>query len=61
MWPEIIEWRDRVRTTAAAILRIVRFNRAKRAATTIQRFWLDRHYTPGGRGAILTIDRLNAF
>jgi hypothetical protein len=64
-WPdcpaEIIEWRVRVRATAATILRIVRFNRAKRAATTIQRFWKDRHYTPGGRGAVLAIGRLNAF
>lgn len=56
--PEIAEWRDRVRATAAMIMRIVRRNRARHAAITIQRFWLDRHYTPGGRGAVLVIERL---
>jgi len=64
-WPdgpaEIIEWAARVRATAAAILRIVRFRRATRAARAIQAFWLDRHYTPGGRGATLALARLCTF
>ena len=61
-WPDIppkmAAWRDRLRTTAAVILRIVRRNRARRAAITIQRFWLDRHYAPGGHGHALALTRL---
>ena len=56
--PEIAEWRTRVRTTAATIMRIVRRNRAHHAATVIQRFWLHRHYAPDGRGAALALARL---
>jgi hypothetical protein len=64
-WPgapaELTAWRDRVRATAASIMRIVRHNRAMVAATVIQRFWLDRHYAYGGRGMVLAMARLRAF
>ena len=56
--PEMAAWRARVRATAAAVLRIVRRNRAHAAATVIQRFWLERHYAPGGRGHAFTLARL---
>ena len=56
--PKMAVWRARVRATAATILRIVRRNRAHHAATVIQRFWLDRHYAPEGRGADLALARL---
>lgn len=58
--PEMEAWRGRVRATAATILHIVRRNRARRAAITIQRFWSDRHYAPGGRGHALAMSRINA-
>ena len=63
VWPgapaEIAEWRDRVRATAATIMRIVRRNRAEHAATVIQRFWLKRHYAPGGEGLTLVMAHFN--
>jgi hypothetical protein len=55
--PPMAAWRTRVRATAAAVLRIVRRNRAHAAATVIQRFWLERHYAPGGKGMALALDR----
>ena len=61
-WVEVpakmVAWRDRVRGTAALILRIVRKNRAHRAATVIQQFWLQRHYMAGGRGEVLALARI---
>ena len=56
---ELAAWCDRVRATAATIMRIVRLNRAITAVNVIKRVWLERYYADGGRGMAIVVARLN--
>jgi len=57
--PELAAWCDRVRTTAATIMRIVRLNRGIAAINTIKSIWVERYYADGGRGMAHAVARLN--